>query len=351
VRTADFDYDLPERLIAQRPLAERDAARMLVLDPAGDRIHHGCVRDLPGYLAPGDLLVLNDSRVIPARLRGRRPGSSDAGGGATDGAEAEVLLLRPLGPDWEALVRPGRKLRAGSRLTFPGSSLCVEILEALPTGTRRIRLLGSEQPLREVERIGEMPTPPYIREPLEDPGRYQTIYARREGSAAAPTAGLHFTAALLKAIQAAGIELAFITLHIGLDTFQPVRVDEASRHTIHSEAFSVPKETVDAIAATRHRGGRVVAVGTTTVRALETIGRGGLQPGDGWTELFIVPGFRFQVVDALLTNFHLPRSTLLMLVSAFAGRERILDAYREAIAREYRFYSFGDCMLITARGG
>jgi S-adenosylmethionine:tRNA ribosyltransferase-isomerase len=351
VRTADFDYDLPERLIAQRPLPERDAARMLVLDPARDRIEHAMVRELPRFLANGDLLVLNDSRVIPARLRGRRGLSAAARDRGQDGGEAEVLLLRPLGQDWEALVRPGRKLRAGSRVTFDGSALCAEILEALPGGTRRIKLLGSEQPTREVERIGEMPTPPYIKERLQDPGRYQTIYARRDGSAAAPTAGLHFTPALLEAIQAAGVELAYVTLHIGLDTFQPVRVDEPARHRMHREAFSLPKETVDAVAATRRRGGRVVAVGTTTVRALETGGRSGLQPGEGWTELFIVPGFRFQVVDALLTNFHLPRSTLLMLVSAFAGRERIREAYREAIAHEYRFYSFGDCMLITARGG
>jgi S-adenosylmethionine:tRNA ribosyltransferase-isomerase len=350
VRTADFDYDLPERLIAQSPLAERDAARMLVLDPVHDRIQHALVRDLPRFLAPGDLLVLNDSRVIPARLRGRRQGPNDMPGGLADGGEAEVLLLRPQGPDWEALVRPGRRLRAGSRVTFRGSPLRVEILEALPGGTRRVRLLGSAQPMREVERIGEMPTPPYIRERLLEPGRYQTVYARRDGSAAAPTAGLHFTPSLLEAIEGVGVELAFVTLHIGLDTFQPIRVDDPARHRIHREAFSIGAKTVAAISAARRRGGRVVAVGTTTVRALETCGASGLRPGDGWTDLFIVPGFRFQVVDALLTNFHLPRSTLLMLVSAFAGRDRILDAYREAVRREYRFYSFGDCMLITARG-
>jgi len=303
MRTDEFDYQLPTELIAQHPPAERDAARMLVLDPSSGLVDR-TVRDLPEYLEAGDVLVLNDSRVLPARLIGRR----------RDGGEAEVLLLRPL-PEghsrWEALIRPARRLDLGSRVTFDNSALAVAI-EARGGETATVRLDGVADPLSEVRRIGEMPTPPYIKERLVDRERYQTVYARAEGSAAAPTAGLHFTPELLSAVRDRGVGVAFVTLHVGLDTFRP-------------------------------------AVGTTCVRVLESAATNGrVAAGEGWTGLFILPGYRFRVVDAMLTNFHLPRSTLLMLVSAFAGRDRVLAAYAAAIERRYRFYSFGDCMLITS---
>ncbi len=321
MRTDDFDYQLPPELIAQHPPAERDAARMLVFDPSSGLVDRN-VRDLPEYLEAGDVLVLNDSRVLPARLIGRR----------RDGGEAEVLLLRPL-PEghsrWEALIRPARRLETGSRVTFENSALAVAI-EARDGETATVRLEGVADALSEVRRIGEMPTPPYIKERLGDRERYQTVYARAEGSAAAPTAGLHFTPELLAAVRDRGVRVAFVTLHVGLDTFRPVRVDDPAEHRIHREWYRIDEGTVDAINETRRQGRRVVAVGT----------------GEGWTGLFILPGYRFRVVDAMLTNFHLPRSTLLMLVSAFAGRDRVLAAYAVAIERRYRFYSFGDCMLI-----
>jgi S-adenosylmethionine:tRNA ribosyltransferase-isomerase len=342
VKTSDFDYPLPEQLIAQQPAAERDAARMLVVDPLAERLEHATVRDLPHLLDPGDLLVLNDSRVLPARLRGVRPA----------GGEAEVLLLRPAQDGWwEALVRPGRRLKPGTLIGIAGSELQVEIGGAGGEGTRLVRLGGVARPLDEVHRVGEMPTPPYIREPLRDPGRYQTIYARVEGSAAAPTAGLHFTDRLLSAIRERGVAIGFVTLHVGLDTFRPVQEANPADHRMHREAFELSAELAEAIQRTRNGGRRVVAVGTTTVRVLETCASeaGGVRAAEGWTDLFILPGFRFRVVDAVLTNFHLPQSTLLMLISAFAGRDLMLRAYAEAIKQEYRFYSFGDCMLITQR--
>jgi len=314
---------------------------MLVLDPARGSLSHGNVRELPDHLNQGDLLVLNDTRVIPARLRGRREG----------GGEAEVLLLRPLqaAHRWEALVRPGRRLQVGARISFAGSPL-IAAVEMKNGDTATISLTGVDEPLEEVRRIGEMPTPPYIKQKLDDPERYQTVYSRREGSAAAPTAGLHFTEGLLDAVRARGVELATITLHVGLDTFRPVREEDPRQHRIHREWFEVDQAAAEAVLRTRRRGGRVVAVGTTCVRVLETVAEGdGVRPTAGWTELLILPGFRFRVVDALLTNFHLPRSTLLMLVSAFTGRQRILAAYAEAVREGYRFYSFGDCMLITGR--
>lgn len=341
MKTADFDYELPVSLIAQHPPPERDAARMLVLDPARDQLTHATVRDLARFLDPGDLLVLNDTRVLPARLRGVRAG----------GGEAEVLLLRPTDGEhaWEALVRPGRRLNAGAHITFPGSALTAAV-DAKAGGTATVRLGGVAEPLEEVRRIGEMPTPPYIKERLGDRERYQTVYSKAEGSAAAPTAGLHFTEALLSSITQRGIEVATVTLHVGLDTFRPVRVDDPTQHHIHREWFRVDEGTAAAVARARKGGGRVVAVGTTCVRVLETAAADtGIRPLEGWSDLMILPGFRFRVVDAMLTNFHLPRSTLLMLVSAFAGRDRILNAYQEAVRQAYRFYSFGDCMLITGR--
>ena len=341
MRTADFDYELPPELIAQHPPAERDAARMLVLDPSGDLVDR-TVRDLPEYVEAGDALVLNDSRVLPARLIGRR----------RDGGEAEVLLLRPL-PEgqhrWEALIRPARRLDAGSQVQFENSALAVSI-EARGGETATVRLDGVADPLAEVRRIGQMPTPPYIKERLGDRERYQTVYAREEGSAAAPTAGLHFTPALLSSLRDRGVVVAFVTLHVGLDTFRPVRVDDPAEHRIHREWYRIDEASARAINEARREGKRVVAVGTTSVRVLESAAtKGGVAAGEGWTGLFILPGYRFRVVDAMLTNFHLPKSTLLMLVSAFAGRDRILAAYAQAIERRYRFYSFGDCMFIEGR--
>jgi S-adenosylmethionine:tRNA ribosyltransferase-isomerase len=313
---------------------------MLVIDPRSGEVTHSTVTELPLYLEPGDLLVLNDSRVLPARLIGRR----------ADGGEAEVLLLRPIDSDrhrWEALLRPGRRLEPGSRVQFTSSALVVAIEERTDE-TATVRLNGVADPMAEVRRIGLMPTPPYIKERLEDRERYQTVYAREEGSAAAPTAGLHFTPALLSAVGERGVGIAFVTLHVGLDTFRPVRVDDPAEHRIHREWYRIDDASARAINETRRQGKRVVAAGTTSVRVLESAATdGGVAEGEGWTGLFIMPGYRFQVVDAMLTNFHLPKSTLLMLVSAFAGRERILAAYSVAIKERYRFYSFGDCMLIS----
>jgi S-adenosylmethionine:tRNA ribosyltransferase-isomerase len=315
---------------------------MMVVDPISGCITHATIRELPGYLDHGDLLVLNDSRVIPARLIGRR----------RDGGEAEVLLLRPLDSErnrWEALIRPARRLAPGSEVRFDGSALTVSIDERQEE-MATVRLDGVADPLAEVRRIGRMPTPPYIKERLRDSERYQTVFAQEEGSAAAPTAGLHFTPDLLSAIRDRGVDIAFITLHVGVDTFRPVRVDDPAQHTIHREWFRLDDATARRIDEARQKGRRVVAVGTTVVRVLETAVVGDrVQPGEGWTGLLILPGHEFRVVDALLTNFHLPRSSLLMLVSAFAGRELVLAAYAEAIRERYRFYSFGDCMFIGRR--
>jgi S-adenosylmethionine:tRNA ribosyltransferase-isomerase len=311
---------------------------MLVLDQSGGLVDR-TIRDLPEYLQAGDVLVLNDSRVLPARLIGRRG----------DGGEAEVLLLRPLSAGqhrWEALIRPARRLDVGSQVTFEGSALAVAI-DSRDGETANVQLNGVGDPLAEVRRIGAMPTPPYIKERLEDRERYQTVYASEEGSAAAPTAGLHFTRELLSAIRDRGVATTFVTLHVGLDTFRPVRVEDPAEHHIHREWYRLDDATAAAINAAHQQGRRVVAVGTTSVRVLESAAtNGGVSAGEGWTGLFILPGYRFRVVDAMLTNFHLPKSTLLMLVSAFAGRDRILAAYSTAIERRYRFYSFGDCMLI-----
>jgi S-adenosylmethionine:tRNA ribosyltransferase-isomerase len=340
MKTSDFDYELPERLIAQAPLEERDASRMLVVDPVERSLRHSIVRELPAFLDDGDLLVLNDTRVFPARLKGER----------SPGKAAEVLLLRHQDgeeSEWEAMVRPARRLPPGSIVRFKESELKVEIGKAASGRSRWVRFLAND-PMREIRRIGEMPTPPYIHQPLDDPDRYQTVYAQREGSAAAPTAGLHFTPALLDALRARGIGMTFVTLHVGLDTFAPVRVDDPKDHPIHTETFEISEESAALVMETRSRRKRVVAVGTTCVRVLETCWeRDELRARAGQTNLLILPGHRFRAVDALLTNFHLPRSSLLMLVSAFAGREFILEAYKEAIKHDYRFFSFGDCMFIT----
>jgi S-adenosylmethionine:tRNA ribosyltransferase-isomerase len=339
---SDYDYELPPELIAQTPLERRDNSRLLVLDRARDQLEHHTFRDILDYLTPDDLLVVNDSRVIPARLHGWRP----------TGGQAEILLLRPLGEGrWEALVRPGRRLRPGSEIvladrTGERTEAHVEIIERRPEGSAVVAL--PDAVADRLDEFGEMPLPPYIHERLTDPERYQTVYSRIAGSAAAPTAGLHFTPELLAEIRQRGVRIVEVTLHVGIGTFQPVKVDDVREHEMHDEWFHVPPEALAAIAETRARGGRVIAVGTTSCRTLESIDSDERPPEglSGWTSLFITPGYQFHTVDALVTNFHLPRSTLMLMVSAFAGRERILSAYAEAVKSRYRFFSFGDAMLI-----
>jgi S-adenosylmethionine:tRNA ribosyltransferase-isomerase len=340
LRTDDFDYDLPASFIAQHPVEPRDSCRLLLVDRASDRLTHHTFRDLPELLTPGDLLVLNDTRVIPARLHvHKRPG----------GGKAELLLLRQQDDArWEAWVG-GRGMAPGRQFEVaPGIE--GEIEGTLPDGRR---IVTFDPPAAAwLDRLGEMPLPPYIREPMRDAGEYQTVYARQAGSAAAPTAGLHFTPGLLDRLEARGVCVARTTLHVGLDTFAPVKESDPSRHPIHTEWCQVKPAAAEAIQGTRARGGRILAVGTTAVRTLETCARMAappqvIAPYAGPTDLYILPGFPFRIVDAMITNFHLPRSTLLMMVSAFAGRERILHAYRQAQDAGYRFYSFGDAMLIV----
>ncbi|HEX7183379.1 MAG TPA: tRNA preQ1(34) S-adenosylmethionine ribosyltransferase-isomerase QueA [Thermoanaerobaculia bacterium] len=338
--TRDFDYELPSESIAQQP-APRGESRLLVLDRKGPERHRR-VRDLPALLRPGDLLVLNNTRVIPARLFGRRLGSEGPG------ARMELLLTERAGElEWDALVKPGRRAKPGTMIELD-AGLTAEVIEKEESGRHRLRF--SEPVEGHLDRLGHVPLPPYIQRPddMADRERYQTVYARHPGAIAAPTAGLHFSKELLQEIAAAGIETAEVTLHVGLGTFKPVSVEQIEEHRMDRERYEMPEEAAEAIRRTRDRGGRVVAVGTTVVRTLEAAalaGGGEVLPGTGSTELFITPGFRFRAVDVLLTNFHLPRSTLLMLVSAFAGRERVLAAYEEAVREGYRFYSYGDAML------
>ena len=340
MKTSDFYYDLPPELIAQTPLERRDGSRLLTLDKRTGETGHGHFYDLPRLLRPGDCLVMNDSRVLPARLLGRR----EPTGGA-----AEVLLLVDRGDQvWECLVRPGRKVKPGTRLSFGEGALTAEVLETLEGGNRLIRFDYEGIFLETLERLGKMPLPPYIKEELNDPERYQTVYSRQVGSAAAPTAGLHFTRELLDQIQAMGVSLCYVTLHVGLGTFRPVKEDEITDHEMHAEYCMIPQETADIINRTKQTGGRVVCVGTTSCRTIESwAGEDGtLKASAGWTDIFIYPGYRFKVLDALVTNFHLPESTLVMLVSALAGREHILAADGEAVRERYRFFSFGDAMFI-----
>ncbi|MGH2459432.1 MAG: tRNA preQ1(34) S-adenosylmethionine ribosyltransferase-isomerase QueA [Chloroflexota bacterium] len=338
MRTRDFDYVLPPELIAQSPLANRDQCRLLVLNRQSGTIDHRRFDELPRLLQPGDLLVLNDSRVIPARLFGHK----------VTGGRVEVLLTRRAAPDrWLALSHPG--LREGQLVHFPeGLAATAEGADADGQQSLRFNLAGADLDAA-VHRVGVMPTPPYVKQRLDRPEDYQTVYARREGSIAAPTAGLHFSVALLDTLANRGVELAFLTLHVGIGTFRPVKADDVSRHHMHAEWYSLTPPVAEQVNRARREGRRVIAVGTTVVRTLESAAdpTGSVQPFEGETSLFIVPGHAFQVVDAMITNFHLPRSTLLMLVSAFAGREPILAAYREAVAQRYRFYSFGDAMLIA----
>jgi len=338
-----FDYNLPPGLIAQEPLRERDQSRLLVLERTTGAIQHRRFFEIGEFLRAGDLLVMNDTRVFRARLHGRKEPT---------GGKVEVLLLREVETGlWEALVKPGRNAKVGSMLSFGGGAALVRVEDRTAFGGRLLRVANAQDFREKLRTIGEVPTPPYIHRPVTDESEYQTVYARVEGSAAAPTAGFHFTTSLLERLRAQGVEQAFVTLHVGIDTFRPIQAEQIEQHPMHAEFYSVPAATAEAIARTRQRGGRVIAVGTTTVRTLESAAQAGSKEGTvaaeaGWTRLFITPGYQFRVVDAMVTNFHLPRSTLIVLVSAFAGRENILGAYHEAVQRRYRFYSFGDAMLI-----
>ncbi len=340
MRLADFDYELPRELIAQEPIEPRDASRLLVVDRNSGRLEHRVFRDLPEYLRPGDALVLNQTRVIPARLIGRR---------VPTGGTAEVFLLRRLDRDrWEALVRPGRRLRPGARVAF-GEELQAVIEDRVGEGARAVRFEYAGVFEEVLERLGRVPLPPYITRELADDERYQTVYARARGSAAAPTAGLHFTPELLDRCRAAGASAAYLTLHIGLATFRPIRADNIEQHRMHEEEYVVDEETAALVNGAREAGGRVIAVGTTAVRTLETVAGedGRVRVASGKTSLYIYPGYRFKAVDVMVTNFHLPKSSLIVLVSAFAGHDLVIRAYHEAVEKRYRFFSFGDAMLIV----
>lgn len=340
MKKSDFYFDLPQELIAQDPLEDRAASRLLVLDKETGAVSHHIFREIADYLKPGDCLVLNNTKVIPARLLGEREKT---------GAHVEVLLLKRKAADvWETLVRPGKKCKPGTRLSFGGGLLKAEVLETVEEGNRLIRFEYEGIWEELLDRLGEMPLPPYITHKLADRNRYQTVYAKYEGSAAAPTAGLHFTKELLERIADKGVNIAYVTLHVGLGTFRPVKEENILEHHMHSEYYEITQETAEKINGTKRAGGRVVCVGTTSCRTVESAAdrQGFVHAGSGNTEIFIYPGYRFKVLDALVTNFHLPESTLVMLVSALAGRERVLSAYGEAIRERYRFFSFGDAMLI-----
>ncbi len=336
-----FDFHLPEELIAQTPLPDRAASRLMVLDKRTGAIRHETFRNMISYLNPGDCLVLNDTRVMPARLYGEK---------AETGGTVEVLLLKQLDGDrWETLVKPGKRVKPGTKLTFGGGKLEAVCLDTLEHGGRVLEFSYAGLFYEVLAELGEMPLPPYIKEKLDDPERYQTVYAREIGSAAAPTAGLHFTEELLDAIREKGVQIVFITLHVGLGTFRPVQVDDVEKHDMHAEFYQMSEETAETLNRVREQGGRIIAVGTTSTRTLETIaGRhaGRFVAESGWTDIFIYPGYEFKGIDGLVTNFHLPKSTLIMLVSALAGREHILHAYEVAVQERYRFFSFGDAMLI-----
>ncbi|MBQ7960050.1 MAG: tRNA preQ1(34) S-adenosylmethionine ribosyltransferase-isomerase QueA [Clostridia bacterium] len=336
----DFYYDLPQEMIAQTPLSDRTASKLMVLNRKTHEISHKHFYDICDYLNPGDCLVMNNTRVIPARLYGVKENS---------GGKIEFLLLKRLSIDtWEVILRPGKKAKVGSRFIFGDGLLCAEIIEVRDDGNRIVKFEFKGVWEELLDKLGEMPLPPYIKEKLEDKNRYQTVYSKIEGSAAAPTAGLHFTDELLEKIRQKGVKTAFVTLHVGLGTFRPVSVDNIEDHHMHSEYYEVSKETADIINETRKTGGRIVAVGTTSVRTLESVAAadGTIPVQSGDTQIFIYPGYKFKAVDALITNFHLPESTLLMLISALYDREHIMKAYEVAIAENYRFFSFGDAMLI-----
>ena len=340
MKTSDFYYDLPERLIAQTPMEPRDAARMMVIHRDTGVREDKIFRDLPDYLRPGDVMVINQTKVIPARLLGEKEET---------GVPVEILLLKRIDKDhWETLVRPGRRLKKGATVSFGGGILRAEIGDTTDAGGRIVTFLYDGVFEELLDRLGEMPLPPYIHEKLEDPSQYQTIYAKQEGSAAAPTAGLHFTPEVMEKVREKGVEIVPVLLHVGLGTFRPVKAEDVSEHKMHSEFYQVTEEAAEKINAARAKGGRIVCIGTTSVRTLETVAdeNGIIHPGMGNTSIFITPGVKLKATDVLLTNFHLPESTLLMLVSALMGREEALAAYKEAVEKEYRFFSFGDCMLI-----
>ncbi len=337
---SDFYYNLPEELIAQEPIEPRDASRLLVMDKASGTLRDGTFRDIKELLRPGDCLILNDSRVLPARLLGERVGT---------GAHVELLLLTPHGNDtWEVLAGPGRRAKPGYTISFGGGLLTAKVLEVLEGGNRLVQFSYEGNFYETLDKIGQMPLPPYIKKRLENKERYQTVYSKELGSAAAPTAGLHFTPELLDEVRQMGVEVAFVTLHVGLGTFRPVKEDVVENHKMHSEHYALSEETAAVINRTRERGGRVIGVGTTSCRTLESVGLtdGQVKAGDGWTEIFIYPGYQFQVLDGLITNFHLPESTLIMLVSALAGYDHTMAAYEHAVEEKYRFFSFGDAMAI-----
>lgn len=341
MKTSDFYYDLPQELIAQTPLKDRSSSRLMLLDKNTGKIKHKHFYDIVDYLNCGDTLILNDTKVLPARLYGEK---ENTGGGI------EFLLLHKHSLDvWEVILRPGKKAKPGARFVFGNGELKAEIIDIVNEGNRLVKF-EYEGVFEEVlDRLGEMPIPPYITQKLEDKDRYQTVYAKNPGSAAAPTAGLHFTPELIEKIKAKGVNIGFVTLHVGLGTFRPVKVEDVNNHKMHSEFYSISKDTVELINKTKENGKRVVSVGTTATRVLETIGEkhSVLKEDSGWTDIFIYPGKKFRVVDALITNFHLPESTLIMLVSALAGKDNVLTAYSEAVKEKYRFFSFGDAMFLT----
>ena len=340
MKTSDFYYDLPEELIAQDPLTDRSGSRLMLLDKETGDIRHKIFKDIIDELNPEDCLVINDTKVIPARLHGVKEDT---------GAHIEVLLLKRKSDSvWETLVKPGKKARPGARISFGDGLLVGEVMEVVDEGNRLIRFEYDGIFEEILDKLGEMPLPPYIRHKLQDKNRYQTVYAKHEGSAAAPTAGLHFTEELLEAIQKKGVRIARVTLHVGLGTFRPVKVEDVTDHHMHSEFYMISQEAADIINDTQRRGGRVISVGTTSTRTLESVAdeEGFVHETSGWTDIFIYPGYRFKCIDALITNFHLPESTLLMLVSALAGKEHILNAYETAVKERYRFFSFGDAMFI-----
>ena len=343
MKTHDFWYDLPEELIAQTPLEQRDGSRLLVLDKLDGTVSHRIFSHIIEYLNPGDCLVMNDSRVLPARLLGHRP----------TGGAVELLLLRDLGDKrWECLAKPGKKLQVGQEVLFGDGELTAVIREVCDDGNRIVEFFYEGIFLEVLERLGKMPLPPYIKMELQDQERYQTVYSREVGSAAAPTAGLHFTNELLDRIRAKGIKTAFVTLHVGLGTFRPVKAEVISQHHMHSELCMISQDTATVLNETKAAGGRLICVGTTSCRTLESLVNedGSFEARSRWTDIFIYPGYRFKAMDALITNFHLPESTLVMLVSAFAGRENVLNAYRQAVDENYRFFSFGDAMYIGTTG-
>ena len=339
VRTQDFYYDLPEELIAQTPLQQRDTSRLLALNKVTGEVEHRHFYDILDYLQPGDCLVMNNSRVLPARLLGHRP----------TGGAVEVLLLRDLGNiKWECLCKPGRKMQVGHEVLFGNGELSAVVTEVREDGNRVVEFRYEGIFLEVLERLGKMPLPPYIKAELADQERYQTVYSKETGSAAAPTAGLHFTNELLEKIREKGVRTAFVTLHVGLGTFRPVKAENIHEHHMHSELCMISQETAEILNETKKQGGRIVCVGTTSCRTLESLAKedGTFEAGSKWTEIFIYPGYTFKAMDALITNFHLPESTLIMLVSAFAGRENVLSAYETAVRERYRFFSFGDAMYI-----